>query len=364
MRILQLLIGCFFSGAAFAAPALPDDPAAAWEIVNQALRVPAPAIQIQGKLPSRTEMEIHRRAESDNALHCADLAGAFARKFPSHKRAHEARTICRDRLNYAVRRGAHDRLPELERVEQEILVKADLSPDQRFQMRAAAVERAAAVAQAKGDDMLAAYEIGVRKLQQEFPGRPEIAQMLYAVAVRSSGAKAKALANEVRRSATTADLKEAAWKLAARAERIGKPLRVKFTAVDGEKIDTANHQGKVVLIDFWATWSGPSIANLPKLTKLHERFADQGLVILGISTDHDRNALHSFINFKKIPWPQCFDNDPKTPSLTEALGVEQIPALWLIDRQGRLRNTNAGSDLETAVSELIREEPDDASVAQ
>lgn len=358
MRILATILLC--SLALNAAEPLPDDAKAAWEQVQASVKAAPGPIQLQGRLPTKNELDAHRRAESAAALHCADLARAFVKRFPGHDQAGEARKLCRQRLEFAVRRGAHDRLPELEAVEKAILATSDLSPDQRFQMRAAAVERTAAVAQAKGEDILAAYETGVRQLQREFPGRPEIPRMLYAIAVRSTGAKARELAEEVRRTSTSPELKQAAWKLVARADRIGKPLRIQFTAVDGSEIDTAKLAGKVILLDFWATWSGPSIAELPRLTKLHEKYRDRGLEILGISTDHERNALHSFINHKKIPWPQCFDNAPETPSLREGLGVEQIPAMWLIDRQGRLRDTNARTDLEAAVVRLLEEQVEES----
>lgn len=362
-RLASIALLCF-ALTAHAADALPDDPAAAWEAVNQAVRAPAPKLQLQGRLPTGPEMEQHRKEQSDAALHCADLARAFTRKFPGDGRAKEARDICRERLDFAVRRGAHDRLAELEQVEQDIINRGALNVDERFAMRAAAVERASAVAQAKGEDILAAYEAGVRRLQREFPGRPEIAQMLYAVAVRSTGEKARQLAEEVRRATTSPELKESAFQLALRTQRLGQPLRIRFTAVDGRKIDTANDAGKVILIDFWATWSGPSIANVPKLAALRDKYQDQGLVILGISTDRDLGSLRAYIDFKKIPWPQCFDNDPDTPSLAQSLGVEQIPATWLIDRQGRLRDMNAGRDLESSVVALLNEPAESAETGK
>ena len=355
LRHLPLLGLTLLLAAATAGP-LPDDPAAAWDQVNAALNAPTPGLQLPGRLPTRKEMDRHRQAQTDAAVRCADFAAEFVKRFPSDQRAGRAREICRDRLDFAVRRGLHDRLPELERVELEIVSGNGLDADQRFALRAAAVERAAIVAQARGEDMLAAYETGVRRLQKDFPGRPELAQMLYAVAVGSTGEKARQLADEVRRTAPNAELRDAAGKLVRRAQQVGQPIRIRFTAVDGSSVDTADLAGKVILVDFWATWSGPSIANLPKLVRLREKHADDGLVLLGISTDHDRNALNAFLNFKRVPWPQCFDNDPKTPSLAESLGVEQIPALWLIDRQGRLREMNAGRDLEGLVSQLLDEE--------
>jgi hypothetical protein len=116
MRIRDLAILPLLPLIALGAP-LPDDPVAAWTEVTAAVNAPAPIIQLNGKLPSRTEMDVHRKAQSDAALHCAELAEAFVRKFPSHKQAGEARNICRERLNFAVRRGAHERLGDLERVD-------------------------------------------------------------------------------------------------------------------------------------------------------------------------------------------------------------------------------------------------------
>jgi peroxiredoxin len=352
LTILSLILP-LYTGLA---ETLPDNPDEAWEIVQKAIAVNVPPLQLQGRLPTKAEMQAHRNAKAEAALHCADIAGDFARKFPDHPRAVESRKICHTGLSAAVRDGALKRLPDLERVEREILSKSGLSPDQRFQLRAASVERAAALAQSQGEDMLAAYEAGVRQLQGEFPGRPEIAQMLYAIAVRSSGEKARALADEIRRTTNSPELKTDANKLIARAKRVGGPLRLRFTSVEGQKVDTASFLGKVVLVNFWATWSAPSISQIPRLTRLHEDFEDRGLVLLGISTDHDRNALNAFLNHKPLPWPQCFDNDPNSASLSQTFGVEAIPAIWLIDRQGRLRFTNAALHLEDSVQTLLSEE--------
>ena len=86
-----------------------------------------------------------------------------------------------------------------------------------------------------------------------------------------------------------------------------KPLDLKFTAADGHEVDLAQMRGKVVLIDFWATWCGPCVAELPNVLKAYEKLHPKGFEIVGISLDSDRAKLETFIKEKNMTWPQFFD---------------------------------------------------------
>jgi thiol-disulfide isomerase/thioredoxin len=144
----------------------------------------------------------------------------------------------------------------------------------------------------------------------------------------------------------SADAKYADW--------VGKPVEFQFTALDGRPIDSKQLRGKVVLLDFWATWCGPCMAELPKLKAVHERLHAQGFEIVGVSGDTDRAALQSVIQRHQLPWPQLFE-ERSMPSLAAKFGIRHYPSMWLIDRQGVVRFISAGANLEEKAKQLLRE---------
>ena len=135
---------------------------------------------------------------------------------------------------------------------------------------------------------------------------------------------------------------------------LGQPVEFQFTALDGRPVDSKQLRGKVVLLDFWATWCGPCMAELPKLKAVHERLHAQGFEIVGISGDTDRTALQNVIQRHKLPWPQLFEGS-SMPSLASKFGIRHYPSMWLLDRQGVVRFISAGANLEEKAKQLLRE---------
>ncbi len=136
-------------------------------------------------------------------------------------------------------------------------------------------------------------------------------------------------------------------------KRIGQPLDMKFTAIDGTKVDLAKMKGKVVLIDFWATWCGPCIAELPSVKKTYKKLNPKGFEIIGISLDTKESALKRFVKKENMPWPQFFDGKGWGNSLAKKHGIRSIPAMWLVDKQGNLVDLNARANLEKKVEDLL-----------
>jgi len=132
-------------------------------------------------------------------------------------------------------------------------------------------------------------------------------------------------------------------------------LDLKFTAVDGTAFDLATWRGKVVLIDFWATWCGPCRRAIPFVVDAYRKLHAKGFEIVGISLDRDRDQMLQFTKDKSMPWPQYFDGLVWENKISRRFGIEGIPTLWLIDKQGRLRNPEAGDDLEAEVTKLLAE---------
>jgi len=118
-----------------------------------------------------------------------------------------------------------------------------------------------------------------------------------------------------------------------------KPLDLKFTAVDGSKVDLSKLRGKVVLVDFWATWCPPCVALSPEIVRLYGKYHSQGLEVISISADSDKSALLDFIKKEGAKWPQYFSDTGDT-SIFENFGIHEFPTIWLLDKKGVIANAN------------------------
>jgi peroxiredoxin len=126
--------------------------------------------------------------------------------------------------------------------------------------------------------------------------------------------------------------------------------------LDGNPLSIAKYKGKVVLVDFWATWCGPCVAELPNVLKAYQKHHTNGFHIIGISLDQDKSRLTNFIENKGMKWPQYFDGKGWGNKLAGKYGVNSIPATYLLDREGKIIAKNLrGEALEEAVAKSLTE---------
>ena len=143
-------------------------------------------------------------------------------------------------------------------------------------------------------------------------------------------------------------------------ERVGQPFELTFEEIrTGERISLQDDlQGKVVVIDFWATWCGPCIAEMPKMKDLYSQYKDQGVEFIGISLDQPpseggRDKLLAYLQENGIDWPQYYQGSGWESEFSKGWGVSSIPQLFIIDAEGKLHSTEARGQLETLIPELV-----------
>ncbi len=107
--------------------------------------------------------------------------------------------------------------------------------------------------------------------------------------------------------------------------------------IDDKEVRLADLRGKVVLLDFWATWCAPCMAELPNLKTAHEKYAADGrLVIVGISLDSDAEAVRGFVRERGVPWAQIALGPAESNAVAKAYHVSGVPATFLIGEDGKV----------------------------
>jgi thiol-disulfide isomerase/thioredoxin len=124
--------------------------------------------------------------------------------------------------------------------------------------------------------------------------------------------------------------------------------------VTGAPMSLAKYKGKVVLVDFWATWCGPCKAELPNVIKTYEAHHSKGFEIVGISLDQSKEKLTDYTKEKNMTWQQFFDGKVWGNKLAGKYGINSIPATYLLDGEGKIIGKDLrGEALEEAVSKAL-----------
>jgi thiol-disulfide isomerase/thioredoxin len=127
------------------------------------------------------------------------------------------------------------------------------------------------------------------------------------------------------------------------------------TTLDGKTVGLEQLKGKIVVVDFWATWCGPCVHEIPGYIKLQKKYAERGLVIVGLSVDENgASAVSTFAAARGMNYPVAL----ATPEISAAFGgIEAIPTTLLIDREGRIRHRKVGAmeaaDYERLIASLL-----------
>jgi thiol-disulfide isomerase/thioredoxin len=142
------------------------------------------------------------------------------------------------------------------------------------------------------------------------------------------------------------DKLEAGMSRARTLEMIGKPApNFKANTLDGVSTSLSDFRGKLVLLDFWATWCAPCRDQMPKIAKLYDQTREQGLVLLGINDDESIEKPIEYMKQHAYQWLNLFESKPG--SIRRNFAVDGIPTLILIDREGKVIEYQVGSGAES-----------------
>jgi thiol-disulfide isomerase/thioredoxin len=185
---------------------------------------------------------------------------------------------------------------------------------------------------------------------EQFPGGEALSMQIY----RRIGPLLAASDNE-----RTKAISDMFAGILRRLDLPGHAMEITGTNMDGTPFDQKQLDGKVVLVDFWATWCGPCVAEMPNVLEQYAKYHDKGFEVVGVSLDNDRAALEAFIAENKLPWIILHEQQTAKGGhpLAAKYGITGIPTVILIGRDGKVVTMDARGEKLGEQLDLLFKDP-------
>jgi thiol-disulfide isomerase/thioredoxin len=333
--------------AAAAAPKAPAAPQPGDEIVKQINELAPPKLdrdKVNSDPEARKEFEAARDKFMDDR---SNLIAELLAKFPDHTKAAE---LAPSRWSMLMRAEKFDVL---------IAETGKLAArSDKFGTDAAFYNAMATCESVKWDlaKSLTALDAFTAKAPKDERGATILSEL--ADNVQTAAQKKEIYARMSKDFPAARATKSAMGKL-KQVEGLGKPFEFKFTdAITGKEVTNQSLKGKVLVIDFWATWCGPCVAEMPKMKELYAKYKDKGVEFVGISLDQPEDKggltkLKEFVAKNDLAWPQYYQGNFWQSEFSSSWGINSIPAIFVVDAEGNLASTSARGKLDVLIPELL-----------